>query len=317
MQLDMFLSGKHRADSNLQLEKGQSEAVRFPNFFIAGAPKCGTSTLAWWLSRHPQVFMSRQKEPHFFNTDTRRIIKRRDRYYALFADAPENAIAIGEASTRYLRSATAIPNILAEIPDPRFIVCLRNPVDMAISLHNQKIMDGIETIKDFNEAWEAQRRRKEGHNIPPQARTDPSLLFYYDYCLLGQQVERLLTLVPADKVKFVFLDDLSREASSVYDDVVQFLGLDSAPMEDYSKKNVGRGVRSTALRLMERRIYHVLDKAGIPKKPFRLVSHALNRKKSVPSVEPEARKFLWEKFERDIELLAELVGRDLSGWRVL
>lgn len=41
-----------------------------PNFFIIGAPKCGTSTLAWWLSQHPQVWFSPIKEPHFFNDDS-------------------------------------------------------------------------------------------------------------------------------------------------------------------------------------------------------------------------------------------------------
>lgn len=41
-----------------------------PNFFILGVPKCGTSSLAWWLSQHPQVWFSRIKEPHFFNDDS-------------------------------------------------------------------------------------------------------------------------------------------------------------------------------------------------------------------------------------------------------
>lgn len=45
-----------------------------PNFFIVGAPKCGTTSLAHWLAGHPQVFMSPVKEPHFFNTDYQRYL---------------------------------------------------------------------------------------------------------------------------------------------------------------------------------------------------------------------------------------------------
>ena len=38
-----------------------------PTFVIAGAQKCGTSTLTATLRRHPQVHMSRPKELHFFD----------------------------------------------------------------------------------------------------------------------------------------------------------------------------------------------------------------------------------------------------------
>lgn len=289
---------------------------RSPNFFILGAPKCGTSTMAWWLSQHPQVFMSKQKEPHFFNTDTRRIITRRDKYFELFADAPQSALAIGEASTRYLRSADAVPNILVEIDNPRFVVCLRNPVDMAVSLHNQKIMDGIETIKDFEEAWDAQGRRRKGVDVPKEAESDPSLLFYYDYCLLGEQVASLLDLVHSNHVQFVFLDDLSKNANAVYRQVQNFLGLEIVSLADGHSKNIGRGVRSTALRRIERRVYRFLDRTGMPKRPFRAISQALNRKKSVPEVSLRLRRQLWSDFEKDVMLLSNLLGRDLQHWRV-
>ncbi|MCH9035408.1 MAG: sulfotransferase [Planctomycetes bacterium] len=40
-----------------------------PDFFIVGAPKCGTTSLYEYLRQHPEVFMSRIKEPHFFGRD--------------------------------------------------------------------------------------------------------------------------------------------------------------------------------------------------------------------------------------------------------
>ena len=43
--------------------------VRFPDFFIFGAPKCGTTALYEYLSRHPGVAMSSVKEPQYFCTD--------------------------------------------------------------------------------------------------------------------------------------------------------------------------------------------------------------------------------------------------------
>src|SRR2546423_14835693 len=49
-----------------------------PNFFIAGAPKCGTSSMHDYLSQHPECYMSEEmKEPGFFNPDLRMNMARR------------------------------------------------------------------------------------------------------------------------------------------------------------------------------------------------------------------------------------------------
>jgi hypothetical protein len=37
--------------------------ARKPNFFIVGAPKCGTTALSEYLRSHPDVFFSSPKEP--------------------------------------------------------------------------------------------------------------------------------------------------------------------------------------------------------------------------------------------------------------
>ncbi len=42
---------------------------RRPNFFIVGAPKCGTTAWVRYLEDHPDVYFSPSKEPHYFCTD--------------------------------------------------------------------------------------------------------------------------------------------------------------------------------------------------------------------------------------------------------
>src|SRR5579871_6019552 len=59
-----------------------------PNFFIIGAPKCATTSMAAWLAAHPYIFMSPKKEPHFFNTDERQEVSDLEEYMRLFQDAP-------------------------------------------------------------------------------------------------------------------------------------------------------------------------------------------------------------------------------------
>ena len=44
-------------------------ALLKPNFFIIGAPKCGTTSLHNYLKSHSQITMSNPKEPHYFSKD--------------------------------------------------------------------------------------------------------------------------------------------------------------------------------------------------------------------------------------------------------
>ncbi|MEP7158169.1 MAG: sulfotransferase, partial [Chloroflexota bacterium] len=84
---------------------------RRPDVFIVGAPKTGTSSLHRYLEQHPDVFMSRPKEPGYFapdvtgarSEDPLRYPEDEDRYLAIFAEAGA-ATRVGEASTTYLMS---------------------------------------------------------------------------------------------------------------------------------------------------------------------------------------------------------------------
>ena len=107
-----------------------------PNFFIVGAPKCGTTALCEYLKYHPNVFMSTPKEPHYFAEDFERYrhVKTEDKYLALFGDCNDRHLMIGEASVFYLRSTRAVSLIRDFNPDAKIIVMLRNPVDMVYSL---------------------------------------------------------------------------------------------------------------------------------------------------------------------------------------
>jgi len=40
-----------------------------PSFFIVGAPKCGTTALCKYLDQHPDIFIPKLKELHYFDTD--------------------------------------------------------------------------------------------------------------------------------------------------------------------------------------------------------------------------------------------------------
>ena len=76
-----------------------------PNFFIIGAPKCGTTALSEYLRSHPSVLISEPKEPHYFSTDidTRYAIRDLEGYRACYAGASAAHQLIGEACFTFSR----------------------------------------------------------------------------------------------------------------------------------------------------------------------------------------------------------------------
>ena len=121
--------------------------MRLPNFLVIGAARSGTTTLHYTLGQHPEIFVSPMKETNFFllddsgelpgwvNEATRRTMPRTlQQYAALFEDATERHIAIGESSPSYLHGPVAL-RIKTSLPDFKLIAILRQPVEQALSIY--------------------------------------------------------------------------------------------------------------------------------------------------------------------------------------
>jgi hypothetical protein len=282
-----------------------------PNFFIIGAPKCGTTTLLNWLRQHPNVLMPQTIEPHFFNTDHARPGGiTRGEYEQLFAPAGDQHLAVGEKSVWYLASRDAVANILDYNSEARFIVCLRNPITMAYALHHQKLWGGSEQIASFANAWKAQDERAAttgGSGLASQ-------LLYGPACALGSHVERLASKVPSDRIHMVFLDDMNYDPQAVYGDVLSFLGV--APFEsDFARVNESKIRRSPLIGTVVRSIGRTKRALGLNKSVgilSRMESWNRVAKKWQP--DPKMTDVLKNYYRDDIALLGRLTNRDLSHW---
>ena len=208
--------------------------MRVPDFFIAGAPKCGTTALFSYLQTHPGIFLPEErlgisrltaKEPHYFCTDfpNYRRCRDLDDYLRLFAPAPAGTL-IGEASVWYLYSEVAIPQIIERNPCAKFIVLLRNPVNMAHSLHNllYQILD--EDIEDFRQRLGHAGSARPGSEHPPHCR-EPKHLLYKNVCSFSHQLERLFEHVPREQCLVIISDEFGAAPEQGYRRALEFLGL--------------------------------------------------------------------------------------------
>ena len=215
---------------------------RRPNFFILGAPKCATTSMVGWLQTHPQVFIPAIKEPHFFNTDDRQYVRTLDAYERLFSAATTAHRAIGEASVWYLSSGVAVANILAYQPQARFIVMIRNPIEMAPALHSEMLMSGHENIRDFKKAWLLQDERRQGRMVPALSWARRRLQ-YGASCALGAQLRQLLSVVARDRVLTILFDDIVQDPRQMYLRALQFLELDDDGRIEFPALNKSKIVR--------------------------------------------------------------------------
>lgn len=288
---------------------------RRPNLFILGAPKCGTTSLAHWLSGHPGIFMSPVKEPKFFNTDARTVGGfSREEYEKLFFGADEKQRWLAEASTAYLRSTTAVSNIVAYAQEPRFVVCVRNPIEMAVSLHGERIKQGVETETGFEQAWRLQESRQQGRRVPRLC-VEPGDLLYGSICRVGHQLERVLAQAGADRVIVVVLDDIKADPAREYRRVLDFLGLPDDGRTRFPTENealylpplLAGSLRFAAL---AKQLLRIRTGTGVTT----LARRALGRRPAKPALSPELRRELCVYFRDDVNKLSAILGRDFSHW---
>lgn len=206
--------------------------ARIPNFFIVGEPKSGTTALSHFLSLHPEVFISKPKEPSYFCSDLHHEsfvyngshdyfdIRDEDLYLSLFKQA--NQIAIGEASTSYLYSKQAAQTIYNFNKEAKIIAIFREPVAFLASLHNQYINGNVEDHVLFQDAINLESRRKKGEQIPRKTRC-PSELFYAERIKYTEQITRFINLFGNDNILPVIFDDFSENNEKVYKQVCELL----------------------------------------------------------------------------------------------
>ena len=293
-----------------------------PNFFIVGAPKCGTSAMYDYLKPHPEIFMPAYKEPHFFARDFQgsrfeRFRKEED-YLALFAQATTEK-RVGEASVWYLYSHCAAQEIKDYAPDAQIIIMLRSPVDMIYSLYHQLLYTLCEDIPVFEEALAAEPDRKQGRRMPPGLHIMPESLYYHDTAGFTEQVKRYFDVFGRDRVHVIIYDDFKADTPKVYRETLEFLGVNPDFVPDIEIVNPNKYSRNPGLQrfLMEPPSWLMaVGKKVLPvARPIYWKLRKINTNyQPRPSLDPAVKAQLQREFLPEVEQLSKLLGRDLTYW---
>jgi Sulfotransferase family len=297
-----------------------------PDFLVIGAPKAGTTALHVTLAGHPGLYMSAIKEPKFFLSDGppptkggpgdvltyREHVWRRQDYEALFDPAPAGTLR-GESTPLYLYDRAAMRRIRTELPGARLIVIVRDPVERAHSNWTHLWSAGLEPVGDFVRAC-----GEEEHRI---AAGWASFWHYVGLGRYGQQLQYLFTLFPREQVLVLRYRLLVDEPAQTLDRICGFLGVEQGLLAEIPRHNVTSHPEAT----LAHRAVSAAQRAGtavggwVPGLTAAPLTGPLERFLQRHSRERQPlswkqRQQLITAFERDIELLEDVLGEDFRDW---
>ncbi len=316
-----------------------------PRFvFIVGAPRCGTTTIAAFLRKHPRICFPTVKEPHFFvqhdltgldDLGLRDMTQREflDRFYGHCGQDRDIGV---DGSVSYLYAPERLLPALRLWPDALFIIAVRDPMAMLPSLHSRLKYTGDETIDRFEDAWAAIPERAAGRRIPRTA-LDPRWLRYDEAGRFGTYVEQFFATIGRERCFVSLFDDLVADPGRQYWAICDFVGIEPFAGTKLGARRESRGFRfgwlqrllkrppgfardylaGKQFRQRERELDGDLEDGDAIEKFFSIRKRILRwnriplRKRPVPlPVQNDIRARLAE----EIAHLGRLIGRDLGHW---
>jgi len=270
----------------------------WPNFFIVGAARAGTTSLYEYLRRTPGIYMSPVKEPKYFCTEDEfglsapAPIRSQAKYLRLFKGVRDET-AIGEASPQYLCDSDSPRLIHQAAPDARIIMNLRDPVERAFSHFLVHARMGIQPLP-----------------VKEALRLD----YYVRGGLYAQPVQRYLDLFGFERTKILIFEEFIQDAGRGVKDVLKFLGIDAEPPDSIAEIHnafaqprgslLGMIYRNNSLRIAWRALFSDRLRRGVREK-------VLLKKPLKPTLPEETRRFLEEAYRDDVLKLEAILRRSL------
>ena len=211
-----MLRTKHRYfDLNMNLNY-------LPNVIIAGAPKCGTSSLYFWLSAHPEVKASMVKETFFFADDVNRFNKNAniiehslEAYSSYFNSKKSDQKKVRlEATAPYIYFENALEHIPKLPSKPKVIFVLREP---SARLYSQYRFERFRT-KRIQMTWEEYSK-------------NDKLILHGDY---EYYLKKWVKSLGKDRIYVCTFESLVSDPKECIGDMSSFLGINSVFYDNYN-----------------------------------------------------------------------------------
>ncbi len=292
-----------------------------PNLIIPGAGKSGSSSLHEYLNLHPDVFMSKEKEPHYFSHD--KIFKEKQKYYQLFENT-NKFIYRGESSTGYMVLPKSIDRIIEEIGSPKLIFILRNPIDRCFS-HYHWVRSFKAEAKSLRSAVE-----QDMYEEPfPESGFGMGYKYYFQFGLYGKWIEKFVKAFGLQNIHIITTERLRSDKLNALNEIFAFLNIKALKSVPEIKSNATKYYGSEIVLFYYlnsfKRIYKILNprteywlkRSPIIKKLNNVLNNPENMLKTrdKPMIRSEDRTWLTGLYSSDVQNLKEISGKAFKEWR--
>ena len=289
---------------------GKHRDSRLPTFVLAGAPRCGTTSVYHMLNSNPEVFLPEKKELWFFYTESEWL--RGVDWYADCFSGHGGAKAVGEATPLYFCDPKAVRRMAKLIPDLKILLVLRNPIERLSSHYWFNVRKSKEPL-EMEEAVEAELSDKRPWKL------DKGALNYVGIGLYDTHIRRLWKAFSPAQVHVIIIEEIVADPNRVFEGLWGFLGVAPMGLPTAPKKNEGQWLSKEAADSLyrdagvKRALSAILPESA--KAPLRRVRDKLVLRGSSPDMPDSLRERLEAVYAPSIAALEKLLGRDLSVWR--
>jgi len=278
-----------------------------PNFIVAGTQKAATTWLHECLNEHPEVFVPKVKEVHFFckeHCGKSRNNLGTDWYISQFPDN-KSFKAIGEISVDYMYYEHIAEDIFNFNPNMKILFILRNPVDRAYSAY-----------------WMNKRHKSNMPEFQEFIRVDHEFIdrgFYYN------QIERYFEFFNKN-IKIFIYEDLLKNPEAFIKEVYSFLNVDDGfiPQTLYYKVASTRELGSLIGKVLYKYVAPILKKSALLSSLWRAVKFNTPAKRlfsvtkentsKYKTINTNDRECLIEIYKKENKKLFDLIGRNIDEW---
>jgi len=296
--------------------------VRLPNLVVAGAPKCGTTSLYHYLTQHPEVYLPTRKELHYFTrqelardtagpgdtTVLQHLCADRASYEAEYGAARDQPV-LGDISPSYFDFAEVAPAIRRELPGARVVILLRDPIAKAFSQYMHLVRDGREPLP-FYQALQAEAER---------TRRGWSMIWRYaGSSRYAARVRHYLDAFGAERVRIYRFEDFIADPQATLRDLWHWLGIDPSVRPDTTRAfNASSRPRSRLVAglISKRSPLAAVARALVPTGVRSRVTEAVRglNAGAKGGVDERSAEYLRAQFHDDVRETEALLGRSL-GW---
>lgn len=186
------------------------------NFFVVGAPKCGSTALYHFLAAHPEVDFGRRKEPHIFmgGLRLRGSTESIERYHLGYSFNDARRI-YGDASIMHLYSEDSAGLIRDYNKDAKVLILLRPPREFIPSYFNEVVYNQIERDWPLRRGWELSGVSRDLRTVPAVC-PDVRLLDYKSIANFDEQILRYQKHFEGSQIRIAFLDDIINRPRKFY-----------------------------------------------------------------------------------------------------